>query len=71
MKATIKTANPRRIIRTKTLYARENALYGGENTRPDAETEQNDFAEPKNLYITTVEQAFQQPAKGQRVHLPA
>lgn len=58
MKATIKTANPRRIIRTKTVYARENGLNGGENTRPDAGTEKTDFAEPKNLYTTTVEQAF-------------
>jgi hypothetical protein len=57
MKATIKTANPRRIIRTKTLYTRGNALNSGEKTRPHAETDPNDFAEPKNLYITTVKQA--------------
>lgn len=58
MKATIKTANPRRIIRTKTACTRENGLNGDENTRPNAKTEQNGFADPKNLYNTKVEQAF-------------
>jgi|GEM_PF-1740889 hypothetical protein len=55
MKATIKAANTRRIIRTKTAYTRENGLNGDENTRPNAETEQNDFVQPKNLYPTTAE----------------
>jgi len=55
MKATLKTANPRHIIRTKTAYARENGLNCDENTRPNAETEQNDFAQTKNLYPTTAE----------------
>jgi hypothetical protein len=58
MKATIKTTNPRRIIRTKMVYARENGLNGNANTRPNAETQQNSFTNPKKLYIPTVEQAF-------------
>ena len=41
MKATLKTANTRRIIRTKTAYTRENGLNGDENTRPKSETKQN------------------------------
>jgi len=55
MKAPLKTANPRRIIRTKTACTRENGLNGDENTRPNAETEQNDFAQTENLYPTTAE----------------
>ena len=58
MKATIRTAKPRRIIRTKTVYTREDGLNGDENKRCNAETDQKGFANPKKLYITTVEQAF-------------
>lgn len=55
MNAALKAATPAHIIRRKTVYTRQSGLNGGENTRPGAKTEQNGFADPKNLYITTVE----------------
>jgi|TARA_R110000803_G_scaffold148057_6_gene213515 hypothetical protein len=58
MSATIRVATPAHIIRRKTVYTRQSGLNGGENTRPGAKTEQNGFADPKNLYITTFEKAF-------------
>jgi len=58
MSATIRAATPAHIIRRKTVYTRPNGLNGDENTHPGAKTEQNGFAEPKNLYITTVEKDF-------------
>ena len=55
MSATINAATPAYIIRRKTVYTRQSGLNDGENTRPGAKTEQNGFANQKNLYITTVD----------------
>jgi len=38
MSATIKAANPQRIIRRKTVYTRESELHGAGNTLPDFKT---------------------------------
>lgn len=54
MSATIRAATPAHIIRRKTVYTHQNGLNGGENTHRGAKTEQNGFADPKNLYITTL-----------------
>ncbi|WP_295815014.1 hypothetical protein [uncultured Nitratireductor sp.] len=58
MSATIRAATPAHIIRRKTVDTRQSGLNGGESMHPGAKTEQNGFADPKNLYITTLERAF-------------
>lgn len=58
MSATIRAVTPAHIIRRKTVYTRQSGLNGDENTHTGAKTEQNGFAEPKNLYNTTVEKEF-------------
>lgn len=58
MSATIKAANPQRIIRRKTVYNPKSELQVAGNARPDAKIGHVGFADPKNLCITTHKQAF-------------
>ncbi|MGA1344217.1 MAG: hypothetical protein ACO33A_14490, partial [Hyphomonas sp.] len=51
------------IIRRKTVDTRQSGLNGGENTHPGTKTEQTGFADPRKLYITTLERVFQQPVR--------
>jgi hypothetical protein len=58
MNATIKAATPRSIIRTKTVYTRENGSMAATTRVPTPKRSKTTSPNQKNLYITTVEQAF-------------